>query len=419
MIVICDTLGAYGGSHTLMLRMCQWMHDNNIKSAIICKSNSNTEIVERLKEFEVQVICADLADARAGRKIFRDLAKTAAFKVINFSWNFYMDVERIKKIYKLEFDNMLYCIHPETFKKGIGFKNAFLKNYSKFSYRKIFERMNNNHAIVSLDEINIEESERYLGCILTRKPRIIRLPMYCPERKDAEDIIRRGFMSNTLLTAARADIPYKGYMIGLIDDFVELKNKYHAMKLEIVSSGDDYEQLLDKINSISEKIRKDIVLHSWMEYERLKAKMCECRMFIGMGTSVFDAALQYKPSVVVLYSTFENISDHFVAERPEYMSAEPGSREKAISRIDAAMGWEFEEYHAQCMASFQAVKNIYDVNICMRELAGCTTQHKESVLSYFECARHNLNHMLNKVRFRGRNFADYNQLSREAEVANE
>ena len=413
MIVINDTLGAYGGSHTLMLRMCQWMSKNGIEATIICKEDSNTEIVNKLKSLNIQIVRADLADYKNGVRILNKLNGREQIKMINFSWNNYLDVEVIKKKYHLEFDNMLYCIHPETFKKGVGFRNKILKAYSKASYRKIFERMNNNRAIISLDEINISESEKYLECSLSKKPKIIRLPMFCEERSDYNDIISKGFDSQTILTAARADFPYKGYMIGLIEDYSILKRNYPNLKLEIVSSGDDYNQLIDKINTIPEAQRRDIILHGWMDYERLKEKMRECKVFVGMGTTVFDAALQYKPAIVVRFNTMQNCSDHFVSENPEYMAANVDCNDPAISRLEKTINMNYDEYKSECHSSFDSVKKLYDINKCMQDLVSISTGSGKSLLKKTECLRHVLNHKLNAFRFRNRHFADYNDLIKE------
>lgn len=413
MIVIYDTLGVYGGSHTLMLRMGEWLNSQNIKMTIICTSASNTEIVGKLKKCNAHIIQANLSDAKAGYRIISQLIKIEPIKFFCFTWNYYLDVERIKRKYRLSFDNFVYCIHPETFKKGIGFKSKFMREYSKSSYKKIFQRMKDNNAIISLDEVNIEESEKFLGCKSDGTISIIRLPMYCPEREDAEQIIERGYKSNVLLTAARADFPYKGYMIGLVDIFAKQKKIHPEMELEIVAAGDDIQKLNDKIDEQEAEIKSAITLHGWMQYEDLKEKMRECRAFIGMGTSVFDAALQYKLSIVVRFNTMECISDHFVAEKPTYMTVPPECEESAEGRIEKAFDWEFQQYREQCYSSFKKTKEVYDIDICMSGLINAKTTHRGSLLSPYECVRHFLNQKFNELRFRNISSSDFKNLEWE------
>lgn len=411
MIVVYDTLGVYGGSHTLMLRMGEWLNSHNIKMTIIGTSISNTEIVNKLRYNNVRVIKADLNDSKKGLKIFNKLLSIEPIKVYCFSWNHYLDVERIKKKFNLIFDNFVYCIHPETFKKGIGFKTRLLRDYSIRSYRKILERMNANGSLVSLDKVNISESEKYLHCKLKKSTPVVYLPMYCIERDDKEDIIKDGFSSNTLLTAARADFPYKGYMIGLVDIFAKLKKSFPKMKLEYVASGDDILQLKEKIAQQDDIVRESIELHGWVEYEELKSMMRKCRVFIGMGTSVFDAALQYKPSIVVKFNTLECISDHFVSENPTYMTTvSQNCQNSAEQRIRDAFEWNYEEYSIRSRESFNKTKEIYDIDTCMSKLIGLETRDKGSILTFKEAFRHNMNQKLNKIRFRNIQASDFKNI---------
>lgn len=413
MIVIYDTLGAYGGSHTLMLRMGEWLNSRNIKMAIICTSNSNTEIVKKLEKCNVQIIQADLSNVKNGYKVIGSLLEIEPIKMICFVWNYYLDVERIKKKYKLSFDNFVYCIHPETFMKGIGFRTKFMREYSKRSYRKIFRRMARNNALISMDEVNIKESEKYLGCNLGEATPIIRLPMYCQERKDAEYIIEKGYKSNVLLTAARADFPYKGYMVGLVDVFAKKKRKHPETELKIVASGDDIQELKNKINEQDDEVKSAITLYGWMQYEELKEVMQECKVFIGMGICVLDAALQYKPSIVVRYNVMECISDHFVAEKPTYVTVPIECTENAEGRIDQVFSWDFQKYREQSFLSFEKTKEIYDIDICMERLVNEKTKCKDSLLSPYECVRHFLNRQFNRVRFRNVSASDFKNLEWE------
>ncbi len=415
MIVIYDTLGAYGGSHTLMLRMAEWLHEKNIKLAIIGTSIRNYEIVNMLKSINTNVIEGDLSNSSKGYQIIKSLLEVEPIKVFCFSWNYYLDVERIKQRYRVSFDNFVYCIHPETFKKGIGFRTKLMRDYSIKKYRAILEKMNRNGSLISVDEVNIKESEKYLRCDLHGITPIVYLPMYCLEREDKEKIISEGYKSNIIMTAARADFPYKGYMVGLVDIFARLKKEYPEMQMEYVTAGDDIQQLKDKIEELPNEISSSIRIHAWMAYEDLKAFMRTCRVYIGMGTTVFDAALQYKPSIVVKFGTMECISDHFVAEKPTYMTALPSCVESAEGRIKNAFLWGIEEYHQQSMESFNKTKEVYDIDKCMKQLIRSETKDKRSILTNREAIRHSLNQRLNRIRFRNRRAYDFRDLEMDKE----
>ncbi len=413
MIVFNDTLGAYGGSHTLMYRMCKWLSENNIKSAIICTSKDNNEIVDKLENLGVEIICVDMKNVQYGYKVLSYLMEEEDIKVYNLSWNYYLDIECIKKKYKLKFDNFVYCIHPETFKKGIGFKTQLLKKLSIKKYAPIYNRMNKNNALIMMDEIDLDESNKYLNVTLNNTVPIVRLPMYCNEKIDYLNIIQSGFHNDIIMTAARAQFPYKGYIIGLIKDYAELKKTYNNLKLEIISAGEDYNVIVDTIASLDENISKDIVLHGWMDYEKLKNSIEKSKIFVGMGTTVLDSALLYKPSLPVRFNTYENIGDKFIHEKPENITVDYKCNSMAINSIRKILDLNLEEYVEICKESFYSVKNMYDINTCMAKLINFSTEKKDCLLTKKEVAMHILNNKMNMIRYKNVNHFDYNKIEFE------
>ena len=122
-----------------------------------------------------------------------------------------------KKAGKLDFDNLMYCIHPEAFNRGNSKSSikSLLKKPIFNAYRNLFIKMNDNNALYIMDEVDTVESEKYLNVSINTKPEIIRLPMICKERSDFEAIIDEGYKGQVILTASRAEYPYKGYIFEL------------------------------------------------------------------------------------------------------------------------------------------------------------------------------------------------------------
>lgn len=418
MIVFNDTLGAYGGSHTLMYRMCKWLSDNSISSAIICRSKDNKEIVEKLQKLGVEIICADMMNIHHAYEVLAYLMKKEPIKVVNLSWNFYLDIECVKYKYHLDFDNIVYCIHPETFKKGIGFKTKFMRNYSINKYAPIYKRMNANKAIIMMDEVDTEESNNYLHERLEPTPEIIRLPMYCNSRNDYKNIIKCGYDSNIIMTAARAEFPYKGYIIGLIADFVKLKSMYPKLKLEIITAGDDYNIVVENINKLNDCVKSDITLHGWMDYDVLKKNIERCKIFVGMGTTVLDAALLYKPSLPVRFNTYEDIGEYFIHEKPEYITPDYLCQSKAINAIEKVLKLSYNEYSQMCIDSYNSVKDNYDIEVGMKKIINVKTVNSKCILTNKEVKTHMLNNRFNMIRYRNANDFDYNKIKFEKSTVN-
>ena len=65
MLIINDTLGTYGGSITLIERLCTWAVMNNECIKVYCNDMSNKEIVTKLNRMNVTIECFDTYDSKA------------------------------------------------------------------------------------------------------------------------------------------------------------------------------------------------------------------------------------------------------------------------------------------------------------------------------------------------------------------
>lgn len=410
MFVINDTLGAYGGSHTLMYRMCVWLSEHKIKTVVLCSDASNAEIVKKIEATGARIQVVNRKHYQSLAYILKKLQQEEPIKVLNFIFDLFLDLEAIKKKYKLYFENFIYCIHPSTFKKGRGFQNSYLKQYSRKMIAKILMKMYKNSALVMMDEITLEETQNYLDKTFPSSPPIMRLPMICKNDLSADKIISKGFFSNTIITASRAEFPYKGYLLGLLDDFVYLNTKLSDIKLVIVSDGDDINILKNRINNLPSNIQQKISLFGWMEYELLLEKIKECKVFLGMGTSVLDAALCYKPSIAVRFDTYENIGDCLISERPELITPDQSCNDRAVLLLEKVLKMSDSEYKQEALDSFEKVKCTYDIDLFMKTLFNTQTISNESLLSKWEIFLHDANRFRLSMRTSSEKPFDYNNL---------
>ena len=411
-IIFNDTLGAYGGGQTLILRMCIWLTENGYKTIIFCNATSNTEIVDKLKNIHTTIECFDLHNPKTMCERIQYYMGQDEIRIISLSWNYYLDVEVAKKLYNLKFNNFLYVIHHATFRKGSGFHFKFLKQYSIKKYSRIFEKMNQNNAILMMDEVYLEEGERYLGVHLDPKPTIIRLPVQCEEIDNYSSIIKNGFDSKIIMTASRAEFPFKAYMFGLIDDFVKLKKKYSELKLEIVSDGNEIENLINKMKTVPNNIRKDLIYHRWLDYETLKKEIEKCYVYIGTGTSVVDAALRYKPSIPVVYGIYEDYAECLLSEKPEAIFPPLDCTNPARNVLDRVLSFNEEQYTQECERSYSFSKLVYDLKNVMPLMLSCENTDIKSILTKKQCCRHIWNNRLNRIRYRTNQF-DYKKITVE------
>ena len=407
LVIFNDTLGAFGGSHTLMLRMCKWLYENGHDSMIICESASNTEIVKGLEAYYVKICPCDCSRTKELYSLFKSIDQE--YIVINFAWNQYLDIEILKKKFKLSFTNYVYSIHPATFEKGSGFKTSLLRNYSIKKYQKCFVRMLDNHSIVMMDEQNKDCAFTYLK-IGEREVPIVRLPMIIEEKLNPSSI-DKGFKSNTIITSSRADFPYKGYLIGLVEAFNNIyKSNDGEVQLIIVAAGDDIDELHNKIAELDEDVKGHIHLHGWMDYSSLKELIRESKLFVGMGTSVLDAALCSTPSIAVSCNTYDVIANDFLYKEPQYLGAINGSRDKFISLVNEVLSYEYDNYRQICSDSYEAVNKLYNIEELMPQLITVQNINKNCILRRDEIRVRRMNVLLNRIRYRHKK-NDYNNIN--------
>ena len=399
MIVLNDTLGAVGGSHTLFLRMCRWYRKQGIAVSFFCNNRDNEAIASQLEEMGVTIYVIDTTDVRATYNLIKSI-DDGQLQIISFWSNRYLDVEAVKYKYNLLFDNYIYLIHPRCLIKGESYnsRNALI-NAIRNGYKRIIPKMCSNNAIISADDINIKETEKYYDFRMIPEPPIIRLPMNI-DPVGKEEVIREGYKNRIIMTSCRADFPYKGYVVGLVDEFVKLKKNYPDIELHIVCDGEDIGVLQDKINGVPEEAHESITLSGWMSYEELKTAMNKCMLYIGMGSSIFDSSLRYKPSAVIKFDTMECIGRYYTTENPYDMAAKEDITEPAAKMMERVLKMSYEEYKDFSQKSFEEVKKIYGIDNVMNQFMKHRTNDKRSIMDRRDYLLVRLNNIINSIRFR-------------------
>lgn len=409
MVIFNDTLNAYGGSHTLILRMCKWLRLNGVETCVFCTKVSNTEMTNSLKELGVLIEnVGNYSLYKVKKTVKKYISKKREIKVINFTLDKWLDLEVVKKIYRYEIENIIYDIHPETFHKGKAANFNFIKKYVKRVVCKLVKKISENNAIVAMEELNILSTRDFLNLDASQYcPEIIRLPMVCNRKRNFDEIIEKGFDSNVIMSAARADFPFKGYLIGLIDDFVCLKKRYPSLKLLYVVAGPSLSVLMDKVKTLPNSISKDISINNWLPYQKLLDEIQNCKIFVGMGTSVLDAALQYKPVLTAAYNTYENKTSGFFSDNPFILASSVDEAKEAFAFLDIFFDEDYIHYKDRCIKNFDTVFMNYNIDKLMPALLSLETKKKYSLLTLKESLIHVIHMCLNRFRYRNELKMDY------------
>ena len=202
-----------------------------------------------------------------------------------------------------------------------------------------------------------------------------------------------------ILTVARAIFPFKGYIIGLLDDFIKLCDSFDDIELHIVSFGEDYEILIDKINNLPEKVRKKVKLDNGLKMEEIRSELKKTYVYIGMGTTILDAADEAVPCIVSAHTTMKNECIDFFHRCPMVISQQsPG--QPAYGLLQKILSVKDEEYKIMKADTYRAYKDNYDIDIMMQRLIKRCSEISCKELTAWEISVYNLLNIMRKVKRR-------------------
>ncbi len=346
-----------GGVETLILRECDWYKKRG-GICVICQHISGIE----KKEFEQHDIQYIQLKKWNSREIFNcinnvsskiDYIKFYHFKdFIEFDFKYHR--KRIKYLY--------YCVHP----RNMFYFQTLPKLKQRFGcvFSELIENYIDSRNIIFMNEDVINSTLDYYGIIQYKdKCSIILLPFKIQQY----DYKKRNKGKLRILTVARADFPYKGYVLGLIDDLANNFNDLSDFELTIISAGDDILELKSKIDSIEKRIQKQIVLIEGVYPEELDDFYSSADVYIGMGTTVLEATNFGVPSIVAQYDTRDFCTKGFFYENPMDLGSKYTDEHKGIIELTEIYKTSDDEYKSIQIKSLQALNENYDEELIFKE----------------------------------------------------
>jgi len=170
-------------------------------------------------------------------------------------------------------------------------RNFHLKPVKKWAFnqmKKMTERWDSYHSQLFFNAKQAEALSQNYNITIASVPDkklSAALPL---EPFDAELLENRAKCRNEfkIVTAGRFDFPHKGYMLGLIQAYGELKSKYPFLRLQIIGYGPCEKQVLSEISKLPETARKGIELTGEVSPDRLTDYYKVASLNIGVAGSV-------------------------------------------------------------------------------------------------------------------------------------
>ncbi len=358
--------GTNGGTATLAIRMTEWLRTRNYKVSYLYQKTTNGALEKEL--MNAGAIMVKNRDCINGVKQIIRTERENEIICFSFVVELYIIVEVLKKRFKLSICNYMYVVNLWSFQRlesdRKNVKYFIGKLLKKFLFKKLCLEMNHYKNLIFMDKDSLYETEKYFELSL-ENPQIMYLPIKIDQRKQIKHIRNKDTFIVT--TIARIEFPFKGYVLGLIDLCTELSEKY-KIELNIIGDGSDFYKLQTYVKK--KKIKDKIHLFGNQPYNRLSDYLQESDLFVGMGTTVIDAALKAIPVIPVRCHSMECLGNQYFHEStllaPQFHNDESSYCMKNL--IEKAISCSEEEYLDMGQKSRRVVEEKYDINIFMKQL---------------------------------------------------
>lgn len=282
---------------------------------------------------------------------------------VSSSYSGYLRGEFLRDKFQCKYlKNYIYIFHPYD-SICIGDKNKFKQD--------ILDKINNNNELIFMDEECYEQCRLYYDYKEKQLNRnIIFLSFDC--KCFNKDIVNKRINNKckNILTVTRFEFPFKGYVIGLIKDFKILSEKYPDLSLSIIGYGNGIDKVKETIKE--NNLEKKINLIGKTDYKELQKFYKDAYIYIGMGTTLLDAANNCTPGIIIAsYQYGTNI----IGEWYKHSSIVGGisKNNKCLENnlnnlIEKIISYSSEDYMKLCFETHNEFEKYYSIDINMNKL---------------------------------------------------
>lgn len=385
-----------GGTATLSIRIGEYLVSEGYDVLYITQILNDMNNLKAMQEKGIKVFQWELNKISIN---ISQMYNEEKLVFITYSLNEYFHVEKFKDILNI-WKSITYVVHSHGLIRG-NMQSTIIKSVAKKLYHKILNKMLSSNSVIFMDKQSIIETEKYYEFNIDNKESLVfHLPMKTKKLELQLIKDKLNIESFNILTIARADFPFKGYIIGLIDDFSELYNMYNNITLTVIAFGEDEGQISEKVRQLPNSIQKKINLIGQTPYDELYKYFNQTHLFLGMGTTILDAVNYGVPSITVQAYTYENNSSGFFHEQPEFLGGYEYKVTSAKDYIIKVIEMPDEEYLELCQKEHKVLEEKYNICTLANYLINIEQDDKPRVISNFELKLHWLLFNINAIRRR-------------------
>lgn len=348
-----------GGAETLLLRIARYCKKSNITVELCC-STIAPEMDNDFRE-----VCSNICITQTPHK---DIVNSATEQdtVLTLMLDDFAECERYAK--KRRFVKVIcYVVHRDGLKFNIRYPSVD-RIFAK-AFRNQIRHYLENGNIVFMEQTDLDITLEYYHLREIRGEALVfRLPIETTDVFDAdiEKKARQRTECFKVLTIARADFPFKGYIKGLIALIGGLSKTDMQIELKIISSGKHVDKIDDWIKELARDA--DVKVAYDVEYKDLPGLYNEAHLYIGMGTTVLEASDHAVPSIHIAPYTYDLIGEYFFHEFPYLAACKQGSSEIVKNLIVKTIKKSNEEYIQQCRVAKEVIDEQFSMEAFVNRL---------------------------------------------------
>ena len=389
--------GTNGGTGTLAIRVAKWCQDRQIPCVFCTNKITNKNNYISLIDTGAYVPVDDDPTYMKQYEMVTGSVKNAL--VIVYTLADYHKVEQIKKknnnikkilLYQVGFSPMAFCSYSSSNLK-LKFKRLLLDIANKHYIEQLIKSNN----LYIMDEQCKELMEQLLS-IRVPEELILRLPY---DFHIAEDININSQVPKIISTICRMDFPFKGYVIGLIKNFIYIADRNKDVQLFIVGNGAGKDQVNALVDTISDDIKSRIHLLGSVPYEKIGDILKHTTLYVGMGTTILDAVQYNCLAVVVAANTMDLETEGLFVDHPTNLGYSAGKYqaidfEKLVTKVFDLSNDDYINFAHEQQAK---ARSVYDIDVFMSRLNALDTNNYLLSDSYFWNFRFSISQNLSKV----------------------
>jgi hypothetical protein len=364
-----------GGNETLIYRLLKWYGIHGYRTILLTLEKTTDKSL--IEDFNVLTHEYYVYNKKE-KQFYSDASQVLYFSVdehpliVSFNVRHFMICNYLLTSfkYKCKFRYTIYIVHPYSVLPAGKIISLLAGEFIKILLRK--------KILVFMDEECVQYCISFYNLKKNKyKFVIFRLPMFI---NNNVTITTRNKIFN-ILSIGRFIFPFKGYILGLVNNYIDIYQYNNNISLTIIGYGPGDSQVFESVNAMPREIRNTISIIDSVPYCELNSYIKRCDVYVGIGTTVLDAANLDKITIVTPGYQVLNFAIGFFDENHAVLG-EIYSPKKCYQNvtelITKIMSFTDEEYFEKSLKNKAVLNTYYNIDVIAGELFSHTKE-------YFNC----------------------------------